>query len=406
MAEAQRRIDDWLNNAHPRIRNRKVADQQAFEDVVTAVVCELAHLVVYGSTKGVGLSRSNNWPAKRYQTRLHTKYLAKIIDALHHTGLCQETRGHQGFGEFKGRLTSLLPGPQLRKLLAGSSIDHDDFELRHEGETIHLIAAKRGNSSGQLIDYAETDTTMALRKEMTAINKNLLEADIEFDEFILAQDEQLPDLDRRTLVRRFTQGNFDCGGRLWNGFWQDMKKKHRVGLSINGEDVVELDYGQAGARILYGLARAPVPETDLYTIPGYENFRSGIKKAMSAMTFSSDPLKRFPPDMKQLFGRKHSWADVVAAVENRHQPIADQFFRGVGHRTQRIESNILVASLLCLISEGITTLPIHDALIVPIATAEKAGKIMEEIFEKHAGVQGVVTITRYGRPENTDEGED
>jgi hypothetical protein len=53
------------------------------------------------------------------------------------------------------------------------------------------------------------------------------------------------DINQRRLKRCFTRERFDSRGRLFGGFWQRMSKADRLThIKINGEDLVELDYGQ------------------------------------------------------------------------------------------------------------------------------------------------------------------
>jgi hypothetical protein len=85
---------------------------------------------------------------------------------------------------------------------------------------------------------------------------------------------------------------FDQGGRLYGGFWQNLKTERRRNIRINGEPVAVLDYGSMFTRLAYAEVGAVPPEGDLYVIPGLEGYRSGVKLAMRVRPCSSKPIGR------------------------------------------------------------------------------------------------------------------
>ncbi|MER8857578.1 hypothetical protein NKI09_07965 [Mesorhizobium sp. M0757] len=180
---------------------------------------------------------------------------------------------------------------------------------------------------------------------------------------------------------------------MFGGFWQSLRKdERRQGLSISGERAVELDYGQVGPRILYGMAGHVPPFQDLYDIWGFGLNRPGIKKVMSAMIFASDTLNRFPKGTRRLFSRSYKVGDVVEAIELKHPLIRNCFHRGLGHDAQFIESQIMIEVLLTLKDRGVVALPIHDAVMVPASAVSNTKEIMLNTFNRHAHVEGTVTV--------------
>ena len=94
------------------------------------------------------------------------------------------------------------------------------------------------------MEYKDTSETQRYREEMGAINSWLANAEINFDESVI-ENGKLVDWNERRLRRVFTRRRFDCGGRLFGGFWQSLaKKERREGVEIQNEKAVELDYGQ------------------------------------------------------------------------------------------------------------------------------------------------------------------
>ena len=237
--------------------------------------------------------------------------------------------------------------------------------------------------------------TDRFRAELEDINRWLMAADLRFDHFGIEPPLTPFDIRARRLRRIFTQGRFDSGGRLFGGFWQELRKaERRRGLRIEGERAVELDYGQAGARILYSMAGHTPPEGDLYGFPGYFQQRAGIKRVMSAMTFATSPLDRFPRETKRLFRKSDKIGEVVAEIERQHPVIKEHFHRGLGHDAQFIESQVLIEVIKTLKSDGIVALPIHDAIMVPASRVDRSREVMLDVFQRLSGVEGLVTEER------------
>ena len=206
------------------------------------------------------------------------------------------------------------------------------------------------------------------------------------------KDNHNHDLDCRLLKRYFTRGSFKSGGRLFGGFWQQLKKVHRENLLIDGDEIEGLDYSQMSPKILYGYCGL-VPELeDCYLIEGYENHRKGIKKVFNAMTFSNEPMTRFPKGINSLFPVNTRFKDVSDAIEKDHSGIAHMFYTGIGHYLQFMESQILVEVLLKLIENRITALPIHDAVFVGWTHVYKSTEVMEQVFLDMTNVPSTIQV--------------
>ena len=88
-----------------------------------------------------------------------------------------------------------------------------------------------------------------------------------------------------------------ASGRRWG------RADRLSSIIIDDDSVVELDYGQMGLMLLYGLAEATPPEGDLYDLSAYgipTSCRSGIKKVIQAAINSKKPLKRMPQGAREV----------------------------------------------------------------------------------------------------------
>ncbi len=437
-AYVQQTIEAYEETHHLRQRKRKADDQAAFSRTVAALVCGvLHHAVTYSKTRGgsavnseaeaVHISLSNRFLGTKDRYRrspVLSKALPDIIERMEACGFLKVDIGHQGCAGFgiPARQTALKPTRLLidlataKKATPSSGKTHKitslvDFTLDNTGrESILLRQAKmrRGKTTeaaewvedaGKLIPYRDNTTTRRYRAEMAAVNDWLAHAPIACGlEFRLETKEAegeggthrvLIDPHKRFLWRSFTQGSFECGGRLWGGFWQDLSKAERLqGLTIAGERVCILDYGQMGPRLLYGLAGKDLPPAlaeDCYAIPGYERCRKGIKKLFNAALFRSTQPTRFPAGTLGCFPPRTGCFPVIDAILQAHAPVKDYLFRGadIGHHLQYLESSVMVDLLLSLKAAGLpAALPVHDAVIVPVSCSSIAREGMRTAFAK------------------------
>ena len=147
-----------------------------------------------------------------------------------------------------------------------------------------------------------------------------------------------------------------------------------------------------GPRILYGLCGTRPKTEDCYKIPGYERYRSGIKKVFNAMTFAENPMTRFPKGIKQMFKEDIRFHEVSDAIQRYHSGIAHKFYVGIGHYLQYLESQILIKVLLRLKDLGIHALTIHDAVVEGRAWVNMSRQLMEQVFLDMTNVESWVHV--------------
>ncbi|QFS97322.1 hypothetical protein FIV06_07815 [Labrenzia sp. THAF191b] len=386
-----------------RLRRRRRHDQLTFERMVTALVSDLAINVLCEEAKGIHLTRSHRYlgSTSRYGNPVTSKTICGLLDQMADPQLAL-VRQDLGYKVQQGpkKRTVLYPSARLQRMIRLHGLTPSEFGELQRTEPIELKSAPLSRTKrGELVDYPETDLTTSLRTDIRDINRFLAGADIGYI------GPETVDLNKRQLRRCFTRESFGSGGRLYGGFWQPMKKRDRLRyIKINGEDVVELDYGQIMPRLVYSL-RGVVPRmADLYDIPGFDlQDRPGIKKVMSSMQFVEASLTRFPKETRDLFPTKVKIGDVTASIMAAHPDISDAFFTGIGHRCQFLESQILVEVLLTLKETNIIALPIHDAIIVPASAVATAKEVMLDVFKRRTGQNGVVDILTKQQFEDREE---
>jgi hypothetical protein len=350
-AERTRVRADAAMTARPR-RRRKEA-QRKFETAIAAVVAELVVALSKESDGRLFASRRKDYLERedRYRSDAINSLLPAALDQLEALGFINQVIGHIT-DHGSRRRTVIPPGPALRELIAKYGLSADQF--RHERAGDEIVLKERGGETP--IAYTDDGDTRRMRAEMQEINRFLRETDIGI--LVQCTDDPLNDIDlkKRKLRRMFSQGSFAEGGRLYGGFWQELKgEQRRSSLLIDGQAVVELDLSSAGLRILYGLAGVEPPDGDLYSLPDLADAaRADVKGMISALMFieTADVLKLAPlarrirPDLVaqgDAAGFTQRRIDnaavdaVVKAITQHHTAVADYLPSLIGHRVQRIE---------------------------------------------------------------------
>jgi hypothetical protein len=412
-AERARKRAEPTVTAKPR-RRRKEA-QHKFELAATAIVAELVVALASGCDGCLFVSRRKDFLERedRYRSQAINPLLPAALDQLEALGFISQVKGHITDAGDRRR-TVISPGPALTELMATYGLHAKDF--RHERAGDEIVLKERGGETP--IAYTDDGDTRRMRAEMQAINEFLRGADIGISLADAADPLDNIDLTKRKLRRVFSQGNFAEGGRLFGGFWQDLKgEQRRERLLIDGQQVAELDLSSAGLRILYGLAGAQPPDGDLYELPNLPAAKRGdVKSMIAALTFiDRAALPKLAPLAKRMRPARTGEHDacefnrhmadmaaveaVVDAIRQAHSPVAGYLPSLVGHRVQRVESDAMVSILLYLTGKQIVSLPVHDGLLVRHDHADLATAVMAKCFEAVTGVVAVVRVKPWGTEE-------
>ena len=402
VAEVINQMGGYEEYYKTRKRKRNTKSQVSYQGRVEAIVCDLVYreLEVAGGRVHVTQSNQVLSKASRYKAAALGKTLPDELNvmAAEEMGFVVITPGKRQYtlkNEFQtvtvsGKQTTLSAGRKILSSIKKINLTFADIGRSTEAEVILLRGPKqRDNKPGELVEYVDTEETINQRQQLQVINKWLGQADIECS---------IPntDLYDRCLKRIFNNADFAQGGRLYGGFWQRLKHSERLeGIIIDDNIIAELDYGQMGLLLLYGLEGAVPPEGDLYDLSEYNiptSCRPGIKKVIQAAINTSKPLGRMPQGVRKTIPRKISLSEVLEAVKKRHPAIAHKFGASVGMQLMRKESDILVEVLLALKSKNITALPIHDAVLVNGNYDKEARDIMIKVFKELVQLTPEVTI--------------
>ncbi|WEK51158.1 MAG: hypothetical protein P0Y66_03760 [Candidatus Kaistia colombiensis] len=278
--------------------------------------------------------------------------------------------------------TTIAPSGGFRGEVLSYAFTMHDFRW---SPVIDCIRLNRKDRQGRREAFAIPTTAEAAlyREEMAAINGYLASADIAY----VGNDPV--DTSDRLMARYFNhpphvpRPSLDLGGRMFGGFWQGLKRGARRHIRINGEPIVELDYGQMFPRLAYAHVQAsPGTDVDLYALPQLADIRpehrSTVKKAFNALMFKAGAMRKWPPEIAEGLPSGCSVKAFRKALLARHPSLADILNTGIGYRLMNRESCIMCRVLMGCIALGITVLPIHDAVLCPASAAFMVQQIMAD----------------------------
>lgn len=365
--------------AAPKLSRQRRDALERRRAVTTCLLTNLARVWLEMPQGGrLALSLKNN-ALTRYDRRDFPREVIRLaVDRLDAARLVCRYAGRRGRDR-----TALEPTEALKARLRPLALALGDIGRKPGGETIVLKEAGIGRGRQKaLVDYAETAETEAMRAEMEEINAALDGADIR-----LAGERRL---DTR-LVRMFQidageARHFDSYGRLYRGFWQSLEKAKRQFITIDGRPVVDLDWSACFVNLAYHHQGLPLPRGDPYTVPGLEGHRAAVKQAMAMLFSRRGPIRLLSQDLLASLPDGWTARRLMTAINTAHSSITPTFGINIAPHFTRTESDLMVAVLLRLISQGIVALPCHDGLLVADIFKADAMSAMRDVTTERLGV--------------------
>ncbi|MBL6456963.1 hypothetical protein JMJ55_16620 [Belnapia sp. T6] len=210
--------------------------------------------------------------------------------------------------------------------------------------------------------------------------------------------------------QRHFRGDWRLYGRLHavgDGNYQNMPPERRINdIRINGEPVVEIDISSSHLSIMHALVGLPLPEGDLYAVPGFD--RRVVKAWVNATLGKGSPVRKWPRGPLERMAELAAIdpLKVMGAVLGRYPWLAEpwrlatefaavaQPKRVLTHLLMGIEADIMLAVVQALNRQGILGLPIHDGILVPASAAGLACDLIRAISRQEIGLALRLTIDR------------
>lgn len=320
--------------------------------------------------------------------------LMRVIDAMVKHGFIELVKG-VNFPNFH-RQSRMRPRLRFVQLLYPNSTK----TYRH----IELVRLKTvGEKVKRLVEYDDTPETNRMRHNIITLNEWIASAGLGHN---LTEEQAIFHIKAigrcldytKTKMYRVFNGGFDRGGRFYGPWWQEVKKEYRQFITIGGCQTVELDYASFHPRILYDREGMPLPNGDLYEVPGFKHRRKLCKVLFNSLlnaatvdsaikaTMQAHNKTRRPPYTV----RKAEMTALASLLMGKHKPIASYLGSGIGLTLQYLDSCIAERIMMSLRDEGIVCLPVHDSFIVPVQNEDVLREVMRLEYRRAFGSDPVI----------------
>ena len=306
----------------------------------------------------ISYSRNRNFytGARRYFGPLYTYgSVTGAVDRLEAMGLVEHRKSRPGLD--LGRQSTIRASAALIEAVTVPEVQHQHREP---------IAFKDG--LGRLIDYRDTERTRRMRKDLARFNEAIGSCAVQIDagerrgQVVRFDTGGAVNLSHARLHRVFNVA-WNRGGRFYGPWVQNVPKRYRDAVRIDGEATTEPDFPQLHPTLLYALAREPLTG-DAYTLDHWD--RPLAKRAfniiINARSYAS-ALGAVAEYIDAPDSRRQA-AKLIADLKHRHVPIAPFFHTGAGLAVQNIDAGMAAGVICDLLKRGVVSLPIHDSFRV------------------------------------------
>jgi hypothetical protein len=289
--------------------------------------------------------------------------------------------------------TTIASAPKLTAMIEKCGITLSSITWS-KGREVIMVRGRDHTKRRHELDYRDTPVSNANRTQLEALNEFLCGADIKYD------GDEVVHTGQRELVRHFNvkpsgtkemptaRGfRFTSGGRLNGGWWQPLERAKRPSIRISGEPIADLDFSGMFPRLAALACGAGSLEVDPYTIEGFEQYRTPLKKLVNAMLFTLKTMKNWPRELGPSDFGDATLKKMREAIHHHLPFMKDAEGRALGYDLMNMESEILMAALEAMMAAGIVALPMHDGVMVAASRADEAKAMMEQASEKIVGLK-------------------
>ncbi|MDA9310990.1 hypothetical protein N9Q35_02390 [Amylibacter sp.] len=294
------------------------------------------------------------------------------------------TAGHFSKERGEGWLTKFISTDTLLEKFEGLE-GHPAFQIKPNLNKETIILRNKVDGRKVNVPYEDIRKTNLYRSNLKTINECFLGhwADLrikntEYTKLANRVSEDI-DLSSRTLVRIFSNGSFEEGGRFYRGWWQNVPSEYRKFITIDEKVTTEYDFSQLSPHMLYFAYNKDMGQEDAYDRVLDGQHRKIVKQAFNAMVQSKTPLNS-KPNKIDLDGLEMSWDDLRQQILDSHKPISHLFFTGVGNKLQFKDSCIAESVMLQFANQNQVALPIHDSFMMQEGYAGHLEEAMRRAF--------------------------
>lgn len=349
--------------------------------------------------KYVGISLGNkHWrPTSRYNSLHLSKKIKLFLVWLIAEGLVERrSHWHSLKSPINNRCGRYRASEALIQIFRGVGFCSHDIRVYEGKETVILKAVVEGadlddDQKSVPIEYEDTVYTKHIRDRLSRYNTLLNETHVDIAtledpivKFVIrrgnrkGQSTTLQINQSNKFVRRiFNRGSWECHGRIYGGWWQQVGETYRRDIFIDGNPTVEVDFKALHVSLLFCKVGAPTLKDpyvlDEVALDGVDaaTQRQWVKSlvlcainakteaaAYSAFRHNADtgtPEKRL----------KNTDLRLLLQAFTCKYPMLEQFIcKDEGIKLMRIDGDITASIIDQLTDQKIPVLTIHDSYIV------------------------------------------
>ncbi len=401
-------VDSLLDEIIAHIKHRdkpKRVHTDKYRDSLSLALLNLYSVYQANPKRYIAYSRSpGGFQSTRYKRHNigYDVFIKKVINSLDELGYIESHLGFHDKDFGIGMNSRMRANLSLIELFDEHTLTPVMVQRETVEEVIILksVSILEDNKKDKyVVDYEDTEQTNKMRENLQIINALLdsrwidLNVSDEVYEEIAKETEKKKnrsdiDFNRKKLKRVFNNNSFKDGGRFYHGWWQEIPKRFRKHITIDGKRTVEVDYSSIHFRILYAEQGIDIGDKDPYIVEGYKDRRSQIKIALNIILNAETKDKAIAAIYKheKLNVNKEMAKDIYKRLEEEHPKIKQYFGSGRGVKLQYTDSQIAEQVMLNLAKDNIVCLPVHDSFIVRMSHQIDLHKEMDKAFKKIAGV--------------------
>ncbi len=401
----------WYKNTG---ENRRIRDPEKIKQHLTHFALEAYRTHHTMPTLLMGVHLGNRYYSEGNGERYHPSHLSYRVvrnatSFLYDNGYLEMPFGKSGWEpKAKDRKTTRYRATtKLMALCDEYGVNQFMISVYPKEPEIIILRKKKkkGQSSGDMEEYADTPFTIEARKNLKKINdfisSHLLNLDItdqqhsELMQRLGRRDEKARDsfidFTKTYLKRIFNNSSFEEGGRLYGGWWQQIPGDQRIFITINSKKTVQLDYSGMHFAIMYADMGMNCPMEDPYALKGYsEHLRKDIKTAFNIIINCSTKQMAIATingriKKGKLSSELGSGEKLLLAFADTHPLIKDKIASGDGIKGQFIDSQVAEKVLLKGLDMDLCILPIHDGFITTAGDQYILERLMDEAFDEVTG---------------------
>jgi hypothetical protein len=371
----------------------------------------------------IGVNRNSN--AYKVDTRYNALHISRkivsVIDVLVETNYLDYIQGSHDKthnGKFS-RTSRIRPSLQLQDNFSKLGVPELSIAQNYQQETVILtdyetdgegnFTKSNGKKKRQYIEYDDTDVTNDIRRDLEAYNQLLKETYVDIaslkEPFVVRTKKDGTtqrikiDQSKKFVRRLFSRGDWNCNGRFYGGFWQQVGSDYRKDIYINDSRTVEVDYKGLHAAIL-SAEKGIVYSGDRYDLGSIGCSKLDQKqqrKAVKLLVLAAINAK----DRKSAFGAfrqaqqtgsvektltNHELQLLLDTFLQQHPYLEDGICSDQGIRLMNVDSHITHYIINEFVKRQKPILSVHDSYIVDSRDVELLRDCMKEASLQVVGV--------------------